>query len=131
MSPTSKVYGPISIMGTPEPRKVLMVRTNGAVPFSELEQGSEKFQWLRDGQPIEGETLRTYTVSPDDVECALTVAYFFKVNGEEDQIISKPEKVDMGFWRNLYWKELGREPDAAGLRFWKAVVKEQFREGIK
>lgn len=125
------VYGPISIMGTLEPRKVLMVRANGAVPFNSLEQGSEKFQWLRNGQPIEGETLRTYTVRPEDVECSLSVVYSFRVNGEEDQIISKPELVDLGFWRNLYWKEEGREPDVAGLKFWKETVTKLFREGKK
>lgn len=45
------------------------------------------------------------------------------------EVISKPEVIDLGFWRNLYWEELGREPDAAGLKFWKETVTKLFREG--
>lgn len=123
-------FGPVSILGDFEPKKTLIARTSGVVPYVELDQGSEGFQWLRDGQPIEGETLRTYTVKREDVEHSLSVVYSFTMDGEPQQVISKPEKVDMGFWRNLYWKELGREPDAAGLAFWKAVVTILFRQGI-
>lgn len=125
------LFGPVGIMGTPEPKRTLMVRTNGVVPFDKLDQGSEKFQWLRNGQPIEGETLRTYTIKPKDIESSLSVVYFFTTNGEEQQVISKPEVIDLGFWRNLYWKELGREPDPQGLDFWKTTVVQMFRNGIK
>lgn len=125
------MFGPVAILGNAEPGKTLIARTGGVVHSMDLVQGSERFQWLRDGQAIEGETLRTYTVRPEDIESSLSVVYFFTTNGEEQQVISKPELVDLGFWRNLYWKEEGREPDAAGLKFWKEAVTKLFREGKK
>jgi hypothetical protein len=124
------MFGPVSVLGDFEPKKTLIARTAGVVSHIELDQGSERFQWLRDGQPIQGETFRTYVVKGDDVEHSLSVAYLFTTNGEAQQVMSKPEKVDLGFWRNLYWKELGREPDPTGLAFWEKTVKELFRQGI-
>ena len=125
------MFGPVTFLGTPEPGKTLNIRTGGVVHFSDLIQGTERFQWLRDGQAIEGETLRTYTVKAADIGAALSVAYSFRTDDGEQQVISKPERVDLGYWRNLYWRHLGREPDAAGLAFWKAIVEDQFTAGIR
>lgn len=125
------MFGPVAILGDAEPGKTLIARTGGVVHAQDLVQGSERFQWLQDGQPIEGETLRTYTVRPDDVLTALSVAYSFRTGEGDQQVISKPEVVDLGYWRNLYWIELGREPDAAGLAWWQDRVAELFRDGIK
>lgn len=125
------MFGPVSIMGELVPTKRLVGRTNGAVPFHELVKGSEKYQWLRNGVPIEGETGKTYTVKRDDVEKSLTFRYIFQTYTGEHYIDSKPELVDMGFWRNLYWVVLGREPDPEGLAFWKRVVTILFKKGIK
>ena len=125
------MFGPVAILGDAEPGKTLIARTGGVVHAQDLVQGSERFQWLRNGQPIEGETLRTYTVKSADIEAALSVAYSFRTHDGEQQVISKPEKVDLGYWRNLYWSELGREPDTAGLKWWQDRVAELFRDGIK
>jgi hypothetical protein len=79
---------------------------------------------------MEGETLRTYTVKAADIGAALSVAYSFRTDEGDQQVISKPELVDLGYWRNLYWKELGREPDAAGLAWWQDRVAQLFRDSI-
>jgi len=125
------MFGPVAILGDAEPGKTLIARTGGVVHAHELVQGSESFQWLRNGQPIEGETLRTYTVKPADIETALSVAYIFRTHDGEQQVISKPERVDLGYWRNLYWRELGREPDAAGLAWWQNRIAELFRDSLR
>ena len=125
------MFGPVTFLGTPEPGKTLNIRTGGVVHFSDLIQGTERFQWLRDGQAIEGETLRTYTVKAVDIGHALSVAYSFRTDDGDQQVISKPEKVDLGYWRNLYWRELGREPDAAGLAWWQDRVAQLFKDSIR
>jgi hypothetical protein len=124
------MFGPVAILGDAEPGKTLIARTGGVVHSQDLVQGSEGFQWLRDGQPMEGETLRTYTVKAADIGAALSVAYSFRTDEGDQQVISKPELVDLGYWRNLYWKELGREPDAAGLAWWQDRVAQLFRDSI-
>lgn len=124
------MFGPVAILGDAEPGKTLIARTGGVVHAQDLVQGSEGFQWLRNGQPIEGETLRTYTVKAVDIGAALSVAYSFRTDDGEQQVISKPEKVDLGYWRNLYWSELGREPDAAGLAWWQDRVAQLFKDSI-
>lgn len=125
------MFGPVAILNDAEPGKTLIARTGGVVHSMDLVQGSEGFQWLRDGQPIEGETLRTYTVKAVDIGAALSVAYSFRTDEGEQQVISKPEKVDLGYWRNLYWSELGREPDPAGLAWWQDRVAQLFRDSIR
>lgn len=125
------MFGPVSIMGELVPTKRLIGRTNGAVPFHKLVKGSEKYQWLRNGVPIVGEAGRSYTVKKEDVEKSLTFRYTFQTSDGEHSIDSKPELVDMGYWRNLYWKYLEREPDPEGLAFWKRVVTILFKKGIK
>lgn len=35
------------------------------------------------------------------------------------------------WWRNLYWSELGREPDPAGLAWWQDRVAQLFRDSIR
>lgn len=120
------MFGPVAILGDAEPGKTLIARTGGVVHSMDLVQGSEGFQWLRNGQPIEGETLRTYTVKAVDILTALSVAYSFRTDEGEQQVISKPEKVDLGYWRNLYWKYEGREPDAPGLAWWENRTEQEF-----
>lgn len=124
------MFGPVAILGDAEPGKTLIARTGGVVHSIDLVQGSERFQWLRDGQPIEGETLRTYTVKAVDIGAALSVAYLFRTDEGEQQVLSKPEAVDLGYWRNLYWSELGRDPDAAGLAWWQDRVARLFKDSI-
>lgn len=124
-------FGPLAILGDVEPGKTLIARTSSVLTdHRELAQGSERFQWLRDGQPIEGETLRTYTIKPADIGHALALAYSFQAYGEEQQVISEPKAVDLGYWRNLYWRELGREPDPAGLAWWQDRVAQLFKDSI-
>ena len=125
------MFGPVTFLGTVEPGKTLNIRTGGVVHFSDLIQGTERFQWLRDGQAIEGETLRTYTVKPADIGHAISVAYSFRTDDGEQQVISKPERVDLGYWRNLYWKHKGCEPDAEGLAWWEADTEARFVAGIR
>lgn len=125
------MFGPVNILGELVPGKNLTGRTNGAVPFDELIAGTEKYQWLRNGVPLEGETKKNYTVKREDVEQGITFRYTFKTATGEHSVDSKPEIVDMGFWRNLYWTVLGREPDPEGLAFWRRVVTTLFKGGIK
>ena len=125
------MFGPVAILGDAEPGETLTARTGGVAHSMDLVQGSERFQWLRDGQAIEGETLRTYTVKPADIGHALSVAYLFRTDDGEQKVLSKPERVDLGYWRNLYWRELGREPDAAGLAWWQDRVAQLFRDTLK
>lgn len=125
------MFGPVSIMGELVPTKRLIGRTNGAVPFLKLIQGSEKYQWLRNGVPIEGETGKTYTVKKEDVEKSLTFRYTFQTSDGEHSIDSKPELVDMGYWCNLYWKYLEREPDSEGLEWWENRIEQYFKDSIK
>lgn len=112
------MFGPVTFLGTREPGKTLIARTGGVVKWDQLIEGSERFQWLRDGQPIEGETLRTYTVKPADVGHSLAVAYTFETREGEGQVISEPEMIFDDFLRWLdasYWLLFGRAVGRSGI----------------
>jgi hypothetical protein len=123
------MFGPVSIMGDLVPGNSLIGRTNGAVPFSKLKRGSETYEWYSDGVLVG--TSKVYVVKPTDILKSLTFKYHFSTSDGYHTIESKPELVDLGYWRNLYWKHLDREPDKEGLEWWENRIEQYFKESIK
>ena len=66
--PLPLLIGTVSITGRPVIGLTLMANTDGLGGT-----GNISFQWLRDGDPIDGATAGTYTVQPEDEGYALTV----------------------------------------------------------
>lgn len=127
MTNGGNMFGPLAVLGDVEVGKTLIARTSSVVPnYKDLEQGSEGFQWLRDGEPIKGETLRTYTISENDEGSAISLAYTFRAYGEDQQVISDPKFVLDPVSEALaaiYFLLFDREPDEAGKKFYTNLYK--------
>lgn len=125
------MFGPVSILGDAVPGEALIARTGGVVRHTDLIDGTEQFQWLRDGAAIKDETLQSYMVKPSDIGHEIAVRYRFETLDGPQAVTSKAKSVDLGYWRNLYWEFEGREPDAEGLAFWDSVVRQLFGEASR
>lgn len=123
------MFGPISIMGDLVPGNSLIGRTNGAVPYHDLKKGSETYEWYSDGELVG--TSKVYTVETTDLLKTLVFKYHFSTDEGYHTIESDPKVVDLGYWRNLYWKYLGREPDKEGLEWWENRIEQYFKDSIK
>ncbi|SHE48717.1 delta-60 repeat domain-containing protein [Lampropedia hyalina DSM 16112] len=87
------------------------------------------YQWLRDGEIIEGATGSSYTLARADVGKAISVQASYtddlgtresKTSAATEAVIATPglETSNAEFVADLYQNLLVREPDAAGLQYW-------------
>lgn len=124
--------GPLVILGdtddTAEVGAQLVARASSVRDADGIPWGQEQYQWLRDGEAIEGATGKLYTVTEDDAGHRLSARMTYRDGGGTiEEVEAVPEevvRVSAGgdeirdAMRALYRLILGREPDDAGLRFW-------------
>lgn len=120
-------YGPLTYMGEPIIGAKLRARPNAVANRSnKIVPGSGSFQWLREGQPIDGAIGSVYVVRPEDLCHRISLKYSFKTeDGREDFVLSKenlwavdtPAQFVLDLYR--YPNGLNREPhNPDGFLFW-------------
>ncbi|MFP7672324.1 DUF4214 domain-containing protein [Marivita sp. S0852] len=84
--------GPVTILGEAYVGETLIARPNAIGDADGIDHTTAAFQWLRDGEPIIGETGRTYDVSTVDVGHTLSIQYsYMDLGGTLEVLISDPE----------------------------------------
>ena len=85
--------GPVTILGQAYVGETLIARPNGIGDADGIDYSTETFQWLRDGEIIEGATGRTFSVSDADVGARISVRYsYVDFGGTLEILTSDPEK---------------------------------------
>lgn len=86
--------GPVTILGLAYVGETLIAKPNSIGDADGIDFNTETFQWLRDGDPIVGATLRTYDVSPLDVGAHLSIRYsYVDFGGTLEVLTSDPEAI--------------------------------------
>ena len=84
--------GPVTILGQAYVGETLIARPNGVGDADGIDYSTETFQWLRDGEIIEGATGRTFDITEDDVAARLSVRYtYLDFGGTLEILTSDPE----------------------------------------
>lgn len=129
------MFGPVGILGKEEVGAILIARVRGVVPWQDLEENSEVFAWYRDGVLIEDSDKVTYRLREKDVDKEIKVEYTFRTkDGQLHSILSGDSvripnpKAD--YWKYLYNKYLGRDPDAEGKDWWENRIEELFKDSL-
>lgn len=84
--------GKLVIYGFPVDGATLIARTDAVYDREGFDRDSGWYQWMRDGEPIEGATGSTYTVSEDDWGTSLSLRYtFVDFKGNTEVMYTDPE----------------------------------------
>lgn len=84
--------GNVFILGFPIENTELLARLDALYDRDGIIEATGRFQWLRDWEPIEGATDRTYVVSSEDRGAVLSVQYTYTDgHGTVETVISDPE----------------------------------------
>lgn len=84
--------GNVVILGFPLENTNLLARTDALYDRDTIVEGSGRFQWLRDGEPIAGATGKIYTVTAEDRGAILSVQYSYTdSHGTVETVVSDPE----------------------------------------
>lgn len=84
--------GPVTILGDAYVRETLIARPNGVGDEDGIDQTTITFQWLRNGQIIEGATDRTYDVTSSDVGSRLSVRYSYVDFGGTLEVLTSAQE---------------------------------------
>ena len=135
----SEAYGILAILGgddgIADVGATLRAKTGGVRDDDGIDwTGPIAFQWLRDGDVIEGATGATYSVAEIDRGADISLLYRFTDRaGHTEEIEANNPIAIMGVWmitlRVLYTFLLKREPDRAGLIHWARVLRQRAPEG--
>ncbi|SHH59305.1 DUF4214 domain-containing protein [Marivita hallyeonensis] len=84
--------GPVTILGDAYVGQTLIARPNALGDEDGINYATATFQWLRDGDVIEGATATTYRVSPADEGAQISVRYTYEdFGGTTEVVTSDPE----------------------------------------
>lgn len=84
--------GNVFILGLPIENTNLLARLDALYDRDSIIESSGRFQWLRDGEPIEGATEKVYTVTADDRGATLSAQYsYMDGHGTLETVVSDPE----------------------------------------
>lgn len=86
--------GPVTVLGNAYVGETLIARPNGVGDSDGIDFTTIAFQWMRDGNPIDGATEREYDVSFNDVGSHLSVQYSYTdFGGTLEVLTSDPEAI--------------------------------------
>lgn len=86
--------GPVTVLGNAYVGETLIARPNGVGDSDGIDYTTIAFQWMRDGNPIDGATEREYDVSSNDVGSHLSVQYSYTdFGGTLEVLTSDPEAI--------------------------------------
>lgn len=92
LSTNNTPKGPVTVLGQAYVGETLIARPNGIGDADGIDYTTATFQWLRDGEVIEGATDRTFEVSEADVGARLSVRYsYVDFGGTLEILTSDPE----------------------------------------
>jgi hypothetical protein len=93
LSTNNTPKGPVTVLGQAYVGETLIARPNAIGDADGIDYTTATFQWLRDGEIIEGATDRTFEVSEADVGARLSVRYsYVDFGGTLEILTSDPEK---------------------------------------
>jgi hypothetical protein len=84
--------GNVFILGFPLENTDLLARLDALFDRDNILENTGRFQWLRDGDPIEGATDNVYTVTAEDRGAVISVQYTYTDGyGTVETVVSDPE----------------------------------------
>lgn len=85
-------FNPLAVLGDAIVGARLIARPNGVKDENGIDRGSQSFQWLRDGEIIQGATEQTYTVTRADATARISVEYIYQdLSGAPKSLTSNPK----------------------------------------
>ena len=114
--------GFLAILGDAKVGSVLLARPNGISDGAGINMDTERFEWLRDGAAIPGETGQSYTVTGADQGHDVTVRWSYQDGlGAEKNVTSRPKHITdptAQAMTAIYRLVFNRLPDVAGAKFY-------------
>ena len=112
----------------------LIARPNAVEDADGIDEDTIRYQWLRDGEAIDGATGARYCVTEEDRGTSINLLMTFTdLRGNPETVLNvDPVKIPTqdGYWERLYLEHIG-EIDPEGLAWWKATGERMFLAGIK
>ena len=119
--------GLILLHGDAAPGEIILAETGSISDANGL--SGFNYQWLNNGEVIEGATSNTYQITQDDVGDLINVSVTYTDGEGFDEIITsearlpvEPTSTSFTNLIEMYVIILGRAPDGSGLEFWNDKI---------